>query len=206
MSLLFVFDMDDVLYDYDYRVRMDALSRRTGLPFAELRERWWNREGEWRAEAGAYRDGASYLAAVNAALGSDLDVEEWLAIRRSGMTPWPDSIACVARAAELGATSLLTNNGALVDEHLPELAPELRPWIADADLRASSRYGARKPDRAVFAALLASYEADPAEVFFADDLPENVAGAAALGITAHRFTDADALRAAIEEFATARRD
>lgn len=205
MPLLFVFDMDDVLYDYDYRVRMDALTRRTGHSFAELRERWWNRDGEWRAEAGGYADGAAYLAAVNDALESDLGVEEWLEIRRSGMTPWPDSIACVQRASELGATSLLTNNGPLVDEHLPSLAPELRPWIADADLRASSRYRARKPDRAVFAALLAAYDADPADVFFADDLPENVAGARSLGITAHRFTDADRLREAIEAFATAAR-
>ena len=52
MGLLFVFDMDDVLYDYDWRVRMRGLSDLTGLDFAELRRRWWHAEGEWAAAIG----------------------------------------------------------------------------------------------------------------------------------------------------------
>src|SRR2546423_6210459 len=45
-----------------------------------------------------------------------------------------------------------------------------------SDLHTSSFYGARKPDPAVFVELLRRHDADPADVFFADDL-ENVAGA-----------------------------
>ena len=52
MGLLFVFDMDDVLYDYDWRIRMAGLTELTGHDFAELRRRWWNATGEWAAEAG----------------------------------------------------------------------------------------------------------------------------------------------------------
>ena len=62
MGLLFVFDMDDVLYDYDWRHRMTGLTALTGLDLAELRRRWWNDAGEWAAEAGHWPDGASYLA------------------------------------------------------------------------------------------------------------------------------------------------
>ena len=63
MGLLFVFDMDDVLYDYDWRIRMAGLTELTGHDIAELRRRWWHDAGEWAAEAGHWPDGESYLAA-----------------------------------------------------------------------------------------------------------------------------------------------
>lgn len=204
VPLLFVFDMDDVLYSYDWRRRMAALSRVTGLSLEELRRRWWNTGGEMRAEAGAWTSGDAYLAAATAAIGVDIDADEWIAVRREAMTPRRDVLAVVERAAELGRVSLLTNNGILVHERLAELAPELVPIFGAEHLRASASYGARKPDPAVFRAMLAAYDADPADVFFADDLAENVAGAASVGITAHLYRNADDLRAAVEHFAAER--
>ncbi|HEY4225200.1 MAG TPA: HAD-IA family hydrolase [Pseudolysinimonas sp.] len=197
---LFVFDMDDVLFDYDWRVRMTGLTALTGLEFPELRERWWHDEGEWAAEAGRFTDAAAYHSAFVTAIGTDIPVQEWVANRRSAMTPWPDSLAAVARAAELGTVSLLTNNGPLVEAHLAELAPELVPLFGD-ELHTSSYYGARKPDPTVFANMLAHYGVPAEQVFFADDLEVNVEGARSIGIEAHRFTDAASLMAAIETFA-----
>ena len=40
MTLLFIFDMDDVLYDYDWRARMAGMTALTGLSLQELRELW----------------------------------------------------------------------------------------------------------------------------------------------------------------------
>jgi glucose-1-phosphatase len=201
MPLLYVFDMDEVLYRYDWRVRMGLLTDLTGHDLPELRRRWWHADGELAAEAGRFADAGSYHAAFEAAIGMPVPVDEWLRIRRAAMTPWPDSIAAVRRAAELGDVALLTNNGPLVEANLAALAPEIAAVIAPEDLHTSSFYGARKPDPEVFRALLRAYDRDPSEVFFADDLAENVAGAASVGITAHRFTDAASLRAAIEAFA-----
>ena len=202
-SLLFVFDMDDVLYDYDWRVRMRLLGELTGHDLAELRRRWWHPEGEWRAEAGGYGTAEQYHAAFEAAMGVPVPVDEWVRIRRAAMTPWPASFAAVRRAAELGEIALLTNNGPLVEAHLATLAPEIAPLFG-AELHTSSFYGARKPDPAVFRAVLAAYGREPEDVFFADDLAENVAGAASVGITAHRFTGAGSLVTAIEAFAAER--
>jgi len=205
MSLLFVFDMDDVLYDYDWRVRMEGLTRATGHDLAELRRRWWHLEGEWAAEAGRWPDGASYLSAWTEAIGVELTADEWLANRGSAMTPRPDALAAVARASELGRVSLLTNNGPLVGENLAKIAPDLVPLFGSENLRASSHYGARKPDPRVFERVLAAYDETGDHTFFADDLPENVAGAASVGITAHLYTDPGALLDAIEDFARAAR-
>ncbi len=203
MPSLFVFDMDDVLYDYDWRIRMGGLTELTGLELPELRRRWWHDEGEWAAEAGRFADGAAYHAAFTEAIGVPVTVEQWVANRRSAMTPWPDSIAAVARAAELGDVALLTNNGPLVEEHLAEIAPELAPLFGD-ELHTSSFYGARKPEPAVFAEFLRRHDADPADVFFADDLAQNVAGAESVGITTHRFEHAAGLLDAIERFGSRR--
>ena len=197
---LFVFDMDDVLYDYDWRIRMNGLTELTGMDFPELRRRWWHDEGEWAAEAGRFADASAYHAAFTQALGMDVPVADWIANRRSAMTPWPESFAAVKRASQLGTVSLLTNNGPLVEAHLAELAPELVPLFG-TELHTSSFYGARKPDPRVFANLLAYYGLPAEQVFFADDLQVNVDGARSLGIEAHRFTDAESLIAAIERFA-----
>ncbi|TPX03479.1 HAD-IA family hydrolase, partial [Schumannella luteola] len=150
-----------------------------------------------------FADGEAYRAAFGAAFGVEITTDDWLANRRSAMTARPDAIAAVARAAELGRVSLLTNNGPLVDEHLARLAPEIAPLFGD-HLRTSSRYGARKPDPRVFERVLEHYATDPRDTFFVDDLPENVASAASLGITTYRYGTAEGLRAAIKDFAAAR--
>ena len=203
MTLLFIFDMDDVLYDYDWRARMAGMTRMTGHSLAELRRRWWTTEGELAAEAGGYATGADYLAALEAALETPVDEAEWVRVRGAAMTPRPDALAAVRRAAQLGTVTLLTNNGALTARHLPALAPELVDIFGE-HLYTSSDYGARKPDPAVLSRVLDSYGVPADRAFFADDMPENVAGAASVGITAHLYSSAAAMRAAIEDFAAAR--
>ncbi len=201
--MLFIFDMDDVLYDYDWRVRMAGMTELTGLSLEELRLRWWHDRGEWAAEAGVFATPEEYLSAFEDAIGMPIDEAEWVRVRGAAMTAWPDSLAAVRRASELGTVTLLTNNGQLVAKHLPTLAPELVELFGDR-LLTSSDYGARKPDPVVFERVLESYATAAQDAFFADDLVINVEGAASVGITAHLFTTPAALLAAIEEFATAR--
>ncbi len=200
MSLLFIFDMDDVLYDYDYVARMAGLTELTGLPYAELRKRWWHEDGEMAAEAGRYATSTEYLLAFGTALGVEVAEADWVRVRGGAMTPWPESIAAVVRASELGQVTLLTNNGPVTAKHLATIAPALVPVFGD-HLFTSSDYGARKPDAAVFEAVLARYDVPASQAFFADDLEVNVVGARSVGITAHRYTDAASLLEAIEEFA-----
>jgi len=203
VTLLFIFDMDDVLYEYDWRARMAGMTRMTGHSLEELRRRWWTAEGEWSAEAGGFATGADYLAALEAALETPVDEAEWVRVRGAAMTPRPEALDAVRRASELGTVTLLTNNGALTSTHLPTLAPELVDIFGE-HLFTSSDYGARKPDPVVFSRVLEAYGVPAQRAFFADDMPENVEGAASVGITAHLYSTAGEMRAAIEEFAAAR--
>lgn len=203
MTLLFIFDMDDVLYDYDWRVRMAGMTALTGMELDELRRRWWNDRGEWAAEAGVFTTPEEYLEAFEAAIGQSVDEQEWVRVRGAAMTAWPESLAAVRRAAQLGQVTLLTNNGALAHKHLRTLAPELIELFGD-HLFTSSHYGARKPDPVVFQRVLEAYGVAARDAFFADDMRINVEGAASIGITAYHFGTPAGMLAAIEEFAAAR--
>ena len=198
-GLLFVFDMDDVLYDHDWRGPADRITAATGHDLPELRRRWYNDEGEWAAEAGRF-DADSYLDAFCAAVGVEMDEDEWVRRRRASMVVRPSALEAVARAREAGRITLLTNNNALAARHLPELAPELVPLFGVEHLRTSSGYGARKPDPAVFRGVLAAYGHPAERTFFADDRADNVASARALGITAHHVRGDGDLLPAVEDF------
>lgn len=204
MSLLFIFDMDDVLYDYDWRVRMAGMTALTGLTLGELRDLWWHDDGEWAGESGVFTTADAYLGAFSAAVGVDVDEHEWVRVRGSAMAVRPDALDAVRRASRLGTITLLTNNNALTAKHLHTLAPELVELFGE-HLLTSSLYRARKPDPLVFQRVLAAYKTEAADAFFADDMEENVDGARSLGITAYHYGTAAGMLDAIESFAATRR-
>ncbi len=201
VTLLFVFDMDDVLYDYDWRSRMAELTVITGHDLHELRRRWWISGMEWEAEAGDPSDPEEYLARVSGVIGAEISRDEWVRIRSQATRARPAALDAVRRAAELGQVALLTNNGILIHHHLHEVAAELVPIMGRENLHASASFGARKPDPLVYERVLAHYGAAAADTFFADDLVENVAGAESIGITGHLYVNEASLLAAIEAFA-----
>jgi glucose-1-phosphatase len=201
MSLLFIFDMDDVLYDYDWRSRMAALSEITGHDLLELRRRWWLNGIEPSAEAGTPDTAESYLAAVTAAIGAKISIDDWVSIRSRTTHARPVALEAVRRASELGQAVLLTNNSILIHDHLHTVAPELVSIMGREHMHASAAFGARKPDPLVFTRVLQRYGVDSSSAFFTDDRPENIAGAQSIGITGHLYRDAPSLRAAIEAFA-----
>lgn len=59
---------------------------------------------------------------------------------------------------------------------------------------ASHELGVRKPDRRFYRALCSRVGAEPEEIAFVDDREDNARAAAALGLRAHRFVGAGALR------------
>jgi putative hydrolase of the HAD superfamily len=200
--MLFIFDMDNVLYDYHWRQRMEDLTAITGHDFHELRRRWWHDDGEWQAEAGIPDTGEEYLRLVNESFGSDISRQEWIDIRIKAMTYRPEVVEAVAFAKEHGQVTLLTNNGMLVGEHLAEVAPELVPLFGE-HLFATAHYGARKPDPLVFERVLERYGAQGSQTFFVDDTPDNLRGAQTLGITTQWFSPHDSgatIRKNIEAF------
>jgi putative hydrolase of the HAD superfamily len=65
------------------------------------------------------------------------------------------------------------------------------------DIFVSSELGVRKPEQRAFETVVQKMGVDPASVLFFDDLPQNVAGAEALGIRAVQVRSPQDIRRAL---------
>ncbi len=194
---LALFDMDDVVYTYTRADRIAHLAGVTGLEPAFINERVWAEGLETAADGGAFPTPELYIASWRDRLGYPLAVEDWVEARRRGMRLIPGTLALIERLIEAGmAVAVLTNNGPLVHAHRETLAPELARLVGDRFL-VSSSFSTMKPDPQVFHRALEQLGFSPAESFFTDDMPENVEGARAAGLSGAIFTTPKALEEAL---------
>lgn len=183
---LVVFDLDGVLADLDRERRLALLSEMTGKDPAFLHQAIWASDFERSAEAGAFPTGPEYLAELNRRIGGRLAREQWIRARREAMTLRGEVLRIAERLRPASAIAMLTNNGSLLHEALPEIAPEVHRLFG-AHAHASFQFGARKPEREVFERLLARHAVAPERSLFIDDDEEYVAGARRAGMRALRY-------------------
>lgn len=208
---LYLFDFDETLYDYDFRVRLPALSLLTGVSQYELAKSWWAGGFERRAEAGEWPTSAEYLEQFERVTGAKLTLEGWRETRMLASTPIPGSVEVLRRAGGLGTVAVLTNNPSPFAESFTLLAPDVAALVGD-NVLVSSDLGIRKPDAGIYRLALERFGVDAENAFFTDDSDANVAGARAVGITGHVIgwrdgvPDVAGLAGAIEAFAARARD
>ncbi|KMO20939.1 HAD family hydrolase [Methylobacterium platani] len=189
---LILFDLDNVLYHYDRRRRVDRLSEITGLPADDIYAAIWDSGLEHLGDSGALGPQA-YLQAFGDRIGYPVSLEEWLEARRAAVAPDDQVLALVERLRTLKAVAILTNNSELLTENINVICPELRPLFGDR-IYAAASFRAAKPNIVCYRRCLAALAVKPSAVLFVDDLSENVAGARAAGLQAHHFMSADGLR------------
>jgi putative hydrolase of the HAD superfamily len=151
----------------------------------------------------AHRDGldqgtadvAAYWRAIAAEVGARWDEgrvhELWAADFRSWLSVNPGTVDVLADLRAGGTPlALLSNAG-----------PDFGSYFRHGPLRdffsafyVSGELGLIKPQAAIYQHALDDLAITPAEAVFIDNRAPNVAGAEALGITGHVFTDADRLR------------
>lgn len=191
---LVVFDMDGVLAELDRARRLALLAELTGKDPAFLQAAIWDSDFEPAAEIGAYPTGAEYLAELNRRTQSNLSREQWVRARREAMRVHAETLQIARELREQCGIALLTNNGSLLYEALPEIAPELCAVFGE-HAHASFQFNARKPMPEVFTRLLDRHGVTPARAVFTDDCEEFVAGARSAGLHGIHFTGAVELRA-----------
>lgn len=128
-------------------------------------------------------------------------VERRARIRRIPDTTWipawrdifeavPEAIAAVALARRAVRVALVSNTNELHWEGV-QLVADLEPCVDSLVL--SFRVGSLKPEREIFEAALSAVGAAPGEALFADDRPDFVEAAAALGINGFVIDSSSAL-------------
>ncbi|WP_299480418.1 HAD family phosphatase [uncultured Roseibium sp.] len=187
-----VFDMDQVLYDYDHQTRLKLLEQLTGRAAAEIDRAVWGGPQEAAAEAGSPDTPEGYLAQYAELLGYPIDFGTWADIRRKMMRARPDVLELVRRLKPGADLALLTNNGMMLKAALPTCAPEVVEIFGEK-AHVSAEFKARKPDPSVYLRLCKKYGYAPEESAFIDDNPANVAGAVEAGMAGHVYTTVDEL-------------
>jgi putative hydrolase of the HAD superfamily len=193
---LIIFDMDDVLASLDRAKRLDILASVTGKSAAFLHERIWASDFEPAAECGAFATGAEYLAEFNRRTDCEVTREQWVRARSEASSLDRQVLAIAEQLSRTHRICLLTNNGSLLREALPEILPDVAR-VFGARAHASFEFNARKPQREVFERLLTRYGVKPQRAVFIDDMPEYIQGASALGIHGIPFKGAVALRSSL---------
>ncbi|HEX3781069.1 MAG TPA: HAD-IA family hydrolase [Pseudonocardiaceae bacterium] len=190
-----VFDFGEVI---GLRTKaLPTLAARIGAPAEEFAEVYWEHRdaydrdsddlGYWR------RLGAPFGVEVEEALSAELteiDCAGWL-------HAVPETVALIAELAQAGvALAVLSNAPSSFGR-----AVEQQPWAKYfRHLLFSGDLGVAKPDREIWAALLARLDAAAADCLFVDDRQVNVDGALAAGLRAAHWHSAGAVRPRLVEF------
>ena len=199
---LVAFDLDGVLAELDRARRLELLSEMTGKDPAFLHAAIWASDFEPAAETGAFATGAEYLAEFNRRAQSRLSRAQWIAARRGAMTIHPETLRIAEALRARCAIAMLTNNGPLLLESLPEIAPDVHRVFADR-AHASCQFKARKPQPEVFERLLERYDVPAARAVYVDDDAAFVAGARRAGMHGVHYVGQVELRRSLRDLGLA---
>jgi len=189
-----IFDMGGVLLRTADVTARETIAARYGVTRSELETYIFSSESSIQSEKGALSD-----------------VEHWQNVMCHFGQPIGDYLALYDEYF----------SGDFIDQRLLDFAASLKPRYTlgllsnawdNARVLLSQRFDfldrfdvsifsyevkARKPDPAIYHAMLERVGAAPGEALFIDDVQENVAGAKAVGMHALRFTGTDAVISAI---------
>jgi hypothetical protein len=126
---LLLLDVDGVLVQYQRAQRVLHLAHALQVPTQAVQAALYD-SGLEAAHDNGTLDGPAYLAQLGELLGTTVDVAAWTAARRAASHP---QAAVLQRLQALQLPmAVLTNNGALMQQALPTLLPELFPALQGA--------------------------------------------------------------------------
>ncbi|WP_342760698.1 HAD family phosphatase [Bradyrhizobium sp. CSA207] len=194
---LVLFDMDNVLCNYDRGKRVAFLAELAGSTGEFVHKAIWGAGFEFLGDSGAL-DAVDYLRGFGQRIGYLLSLDEWAEARRRSMKADRAMLEVAGRLRETVDIAVLTNNTTLVADHIETLLPELRPLFGTR-IYTSARFKAAKPDPCCYRLCLSELQTAPQTVLFADDLAANVTGAREAGLHAHHYTSIETFRQALSE-------
>jgi glucose-1-phosphatase len=195
---LVLFDMDNVLCEYDRGKRVACLAELAGSTSEFVYKAIWESGFESLGDSGAL-DAQGYLRGFGERIGYPLSLDEWVEARRCSMKA---DLAMLELASHLRGSvdiAVLTNNTTLVSDHIDAMFPELPPLFGSR-IYTSARFKAAKPDPLCYRLCVSELDAKPETVLFVDDLTENVAGARNAGLHAHHHTSVETFRQALSGY------
>lgn len=187
-----LFDMDGVLYAYDFENRLKLLESALDVSAEKIRTEVFASGFDDAHDNGDFGVD-DYIAGISERLGVPVRLGQWVAARKWAMAPEPMMIDLARQLSETCEIALLTNNGLMLYDHIDELAPELRPLFAER-LFVSGVHGFNKERADCFTAILDHLGWSAETTLFVDDSPRYIAAADEAGLMTHRFDGIEGLR------------
>lgn len=184
------FDLGKVLVPFDFTRAYAALEAASPLSIAEMRQRLQSLPLVSDYECGRIADEA-FVDTMRERLQLSLSFEQFDTVWNSIFLPptlVPESLLLDLRKRY--TLLLLSNTNGLHFRFLEKNYPHIQHFH---HLVLSHEAGAQKPDEAIYRKALETVGVAPEEIFFTDDIQENIDAARALGIDAERFVGVPAL-------------
>ncbi|MDH2402816.1 HAD family phosphatase [Bradyrhizobium sp. SSUT18] len=194
---LVLFDMDNVLCEYDRGKRVACLAELAGATSDFVHKAIWESGFELLGDSGTL-DAADYLRGFGGRIGYPLSLDEWVEARRRSMQVDRAMLEIAGSLRKTVDMAVLTNNTTLVADHIDTLLPDLRPLFGSR-IYTSAQFKAAKPDPRCYRLCLSELNVRPESVLFVDDLAANVVGAREAGLFAHHHTSVETFRQALSE-------
>ena len=192
-----LFDLGGVLCRFDPRQRLHAIALATGLPEGRIEAEIWESGFDAACERGEHSARDTHPIFCER-LGVSIGPHELARLYAAAFRP-DDAVLAFVDALSPGLTrGLLTNNGVVLRESLPQLFPKLARRFTP-NLFFSCDFGALKPAPRLFDLVLERLGRPLGAALLIDDSAANVQGAEACGLPAIRFTGATALRRELED-------
>ena len=200
MSRHFIFDLGNVLVDFDSQILYRAVAKDSGRPVEEISMGLQDGDMLIAVETGEITD-QQFIDYVNDAKGLSWTVEDLIRIWQKMFSINEGGYSIFRRLKERGHSVHFLSN--LAWHNMEAIRRNWPGFFEQSDSNFFSyELGLHKPDERIYRAVLDRLSVKPEACFFLDDKWENVEGARALGIKAHRFSveTIDVLYDLAEEF------
>jgi len=197
MTRVLLFDMGNVLVRFDSRIALAKLAPRTAYSpdqMIQLMKDWgaiWDYECGWLETQQFFTAICSHLNLCDLTLPEFMSI--WSSIFFDDMLISPDTLRSLRRQHRL---MLLSNTNAMHFDFIRHKFPVVSEF--DETLL-SYQLGLMKPDPRIFAEAVARARCEPSEIFFIDDIEENVQAALSVGIPGTRFESEEQLLRELKE-------
>lgn len=192
--MLYIFDLGNVVIDIDFNRVLGVWSDLSRVPLATLKKEFVMGEAFEQHETGAITDEA-FAARICAELGIGLSYEQFCAGWQAVFVGLrPQVLEIIGQLRQQGhRVVILSNTNRLHCDFWPGRYPQV---VQSVDrLYLSQEMGLRKPDPAIFHAVLAQEAVTASEAVFFDDNADNIAAAQSVGIQSVLVTDQDVVPA-----------
>ena len=191
-----VLDMGNVIVEFSHARMCEQIGIVAGVGAEPVRRLLFDQGWQWELERGSLSDG-EFAARLEREFGCAIPRQALARAVGDIFSPVEGMGEFLADVKRTDIRLMLLSNTCRA--HLDWIQSQWDFLSYFDDLILSYDVGVMKPERRIFEALVARVQADPATLFFTDDIPENVAASRAFGIDAEVFIDVVTLRRQLSE-------